>query len=468
MHPKQPTACMACSFIVTQCFDVLVIGAGPAGLAIAAACADQGLNVACLSLHGVQPWHNTYGVWYDELPAELLPTIGHSWQKVYVRTQRISPDIQHIPEDIGGDIGGDIGMRGAQLLGRQYAFFDNDMLQKHLLERCYHVTWLTGFVSQVEHEATASTVYCRPDAHNATLERHQARLVIDASGHRSPLIARPADQLAFQVAYGVVGTFSRPPIAPNSMMLMDFDDGYLHPEERQQATFLYAADMGNGQYFVEETALAVRPALPFGFFKDRLERRLAARGCTLLSSSSQEHCLFPMNPRIPPAQATLAYGAAASMVHPASGYMVGLALRYAPELAATIATSLQSQQQQNIPSGKLAMTAWQHLWSADTRYRQQLYRFGLEALLSMDSPHTQAFFQAFFAIPERDWRGYLSNRLTTVGILRAMTQVFVRAPWRVRGKLVAAALKHPNMLLPTATPSKAQPLTTASPPSANH
>lgn len=439
---------------MTTCFDVLVIGAGPAGLAIAAACADQGLDVACLSPAGVQPWHNTYGLWYDELPADLLPTIGHSWQKVYMRNQRVDPvatnaDASDTQDDIHDDV---LGMVGAHLLGRHYAFFDNEALQKHLLEHCHNITWLTGLASHVEHSDTHTTVFCRPpDGVSTQPTNYCARLVIAASGHRSPLVHRPNhdDDLAFQVAYGVVGRFSRPPIAPDSMMLMDFDDGYLHPEERQQPTFLYAVDMGDGTFFVEETALAVRPKLPFDFFKDRLERRLAARGCILLEQISEERCLFPMNPLVPPAQNILAYGAAASMVHPASGYMVGLALRYAPALAATIATSLQTA---NVVAEEgSALTAWQHLWPPDARYRQQLYRFGLEALLTMDSPQTQAFFKAFFAIPESDWQGYLSNRLTTTGILRAMTQVFVRAPWRVRGKLMAAAWQHPRMLLPTSS-----------------
>ena len=345
------------------------------------------------------------------------------------------------------------GMVGAQLLGRHYAFFDNEALQKHLLEHCCDITWLSGLASNVEHGDTHATVFCRPpDELNAQPTSYYAHLVIAANGHRSPLVQRPdsKDKLAFQVAYGVLGRFSRPPIAPDSMMLMDFDDGYLQPEERQQPTFLYAVDMGDGRYFVEETALAVRPKLPFGFFKDRLERRLAARGCTLLEQTSEEHCLFPMNPLVPPAQNTLAYGAAASMVHPASGYLVGLALRYAPELAATIATSLQTTSEP-VAIGSSSATAWQHLWPQDARYRQQLYRFGLEALLTMDSPQTQAFFKAFFAIPEPDWQGYLSNRLTTAGILRAMTQVFVHAPWRVRGKLISAALQQPGMLLPTSS-----------------
>ncbi len=446
---------------MTKCFDVLVIGAGPAGLAIAAACADQGLDVACLSPAGVQPWHNTYGIWYDELPADLLPTIGHSWQKVYVRNQRIDPVVTDVvaaantrdsQDNLQGDIHDDIqGMVGAQLLGRHYAFFDNEALQKHLLEHCCHITWLTGLATDVEHGDTFSTVFCQlSDDLNTQPTNYRARLVIAANGHRSPLVHRPNadDRLAFQIAYGVVGRFSRPPIAPDSMMLMDFDDGYLQSEERQQPTFLYAVDMGDGRYFVEETALAVRPKLPFDFFKDRLERRLAARGCTLLEQTDEEHCLFPMNPLVPPAQNTLAYGAAASMVHPASGYMVGLALRHAPELAATIATSLQTA---NAAGSGSSAAAWQHLWPPDARYRQQLYRFGLEALLSMGSTQTQAFFNAFFATADHDWQGYLSNRLTTAGILRAMTQVFVRAPWRVRGKLMGAALRHPGMLLPTSS-----------------
>ena len=86
-------------------------------------------------------------------------------------------------------------MVGAQLLGRHYAFFDNEALQTHLLEHCRDITWLTGLASNIEHSDTYSTVLCRPsDDLNSQPTRYCAHLVIVASGHRSPLVQRPDDE----------------------------------------------------------------------------------------------------------------------------------------------------------------------------------------------------------------------------------------------------------------------------------
>ena len=55
----------------------------------------------------------------------------------------------------------------------------------------------------------------------------------------------------------------------------------------------------------------------------------------------EEHCLFPMNLPLPDrSQPLLAFGGAASMVHPASGYMVGALLRRAPTLAKQLAEAI--------------------------------------------------------------------------------------------------------------------------------
>ena len=84
--------------------DVLIVGSGPAGVGLAAACGAAGLDVAVLTPDETLPWRNTYGVWLDELddPA-LLATLGQRWDDVRV---------------IAG---------GATIaLGRGYGWFDND------------------------------------------------------------------------------------------------------------------------------------------------------------------------------------------------------------------------------------------------------------------------------------------------------------------------------------------------------
>lgn len=123
--------------------DVLVVGAGPAGLALAAALGERGLRVVGLAPDPRAPWPNTYGVWHDEVePLGYAPFLSHIWRDTVVNLGRVD----------GGQ--GDTG------LGRTYARFDNAALQTHLLERCERsgVTWLGGVASGAEHHEMGSSV----------------------------------------------------------------------------------------------------------------------------------------------------------------------------------------------------------------------------------------------------------------------------------------------------------------------
>ena len=51
--------------------DVLVIGGGPAGSALASACSSRGLDTALLDPAPDRPWKATYGMWSRELPGDL-------------------------------------------------------------------------------------------------------------------------------------------------------------------------------------------------------------------------------------------------------------------------------------------------------------------------------------------------------------------------------------------------------------
>ena len=49
--------------------DVVIAGAGPAGIATAARIASQGLSVVVVDPSPLQHWPNNYGVWCDEFEA---------------------------------------------------------------------------------------------------------------------------------------------------------------------------------------------------------------------------------------------------------------------------------------------------------------------------------------------------------------------------------------------------------------
>lgn len=402
--------------------DVLVVGAGPAGLSLAAALCDEGIRV-----EGVTPadpsahWPNTYGIWEDELPApEWAAMLQHRWT------------------DCVAYAGGE-----KHQLARVYGLLDNDRLQAHLLERCARggMRWHRQPAHSIEHGATSSCVTLG-DGSNV-----QARLVVDASGHRPIFVKRPpAGAIAYQAAYGVVGVFTKPPVRTGQLVLMDYRSEHLTKTERhsEPPTFLYAMDLGGGRHFVEETSLAHAPAVSFELLRARLHRRLAHHGCAVAEIEHEEFCLFPMNLPVPYLnQPVFGYGGAASMVHPASGYQIGAALRNAPIVAQAIGRALS---QPNTALADISRAGWTALWPAERLRKHQLYLFGLQTLLTFDEARLQRFFATFFHLPQRCWSGYLSNTLSTTALMQTMGRTFLAAPMDVRGGLMAAALRHPGML----------------------
>jgi lycopene cyclase-like protein len=403
--------------------DILIIGAGPAGLALAANLAETGLRVGGLSpIPPETPWPSLYGIWLDELnePGLTADWLGRRWQDTCAYTAT-----------------GEIPLR------RAYGLFDNQTLQDDLLQRGEKggVTWAQGLAASIQHSVSHSQVTTGDGA------KICARLVVDASGHRPVFVQRPLSPTptSFQAAYGVIGRFSRPPVQPGQLVLMDYRAEHLSDDQRgEPPTFLYAMDFGDGVYFVEETSLAFAPAVSYEVLERRLWQRLAAQGIELVEQHHVEHCLFPMDLPLPHLdQPVFGYGGAASMVHPASGYQVGEALRRAAEIAQVIAAALAAPD--SGPS-EAAAAAWQALWSPERVRRRNLYLFGLANMLRFDEQQIQAFFATFFALPPTQWQGYLSNRLETAELLQTMWRLFRDAPNQVRWPLAASVGHSANLL----------------------
>jgi lycopene beta-cyclase len=388
---------------------------------LAAALGEAGLQVEGIAPAGpAAPWTNTYAIWEDELPT---PTLAAMLQ------QRWTDCVAYAS---GDEI----------RLARVYGLLDNDRLQGYLLERSERggVRWRQQAARAIIHAASSSTVTL------ADGSEVSARVVVDASGHKPIFVQRPAHgAIAYQAAYGIVGRFVRPPVRGGRLVLMDYRADFLTATERQHEppTFLYAMDLGEGRYFVEETSLAHAPAVSFALLRGRLHRRLAHWSCPVSSIEHEEFCLFPMNMPVPYRnQPVLGYGGAASMVHPASGYQVGAALRYAPVVARALAEALQAP---NATPSHIARAGWEALWPQARLHNHQLYLFGLQTLLSFDTARLQRFFAAFFRLPPAQWAGYLSNTLSTPEVMQTMLTLFLHAPGDVRSGLMAAALRHPTM-----------------------
>tara|TARA_Y100001968_G_scaffold327147_1_gene371603 strand:- start:637 stop:1365 length:729 start_codon:yes stop_codon:yes gene_type:complete len=236
------------------------MGAGPAALCIAAELVQQGLDVqAIASKSPLDPWPNTYGIWASELEElNMEELLKYRWNDTV--------------SFFGDGISKDGNLFTNHFL--DYGLFNSNNFQEALLNRCNGLTWQVETVEKIEFRKQETVVIC------SSGKKYFARLVIDASGHKTPFIKRPDDgEIAKQAAYGVVGRFSSAPVKNNRFVLMDFRPDHLNAKQlKEPPSFLYAMDLGDGIYFVEETSLACSPPVSFESLKERLNSRLSSKG----------------------------------------------------------------------------------------------------------------------------------------------------------------------------------------------
>lgn len=391
--------------------DVLVLGSGPAALAAAAHLGEEGISVRLLAPDPEAPWPAEYAAWQGELPpfGDGGP-FSHSWPSVLV------------------------GLGGSEevVLDRGYGRIDKAALAEHLRARCARsgVTLTAAVASGVRHHPASSTL-------STSAGEMSAALVVDATGHDPVLVRRPPHPpRAAQTAFGLTLELDGPsPFAPDRAVLMDWDDAHLGPDaDHLPPSFLYAQPLGEGRLFVEETSLVARPPLPLPELERRLRLRLQALGVRG-REMAVERCVIPMGGALPdPGQRVVGFGGAAGMVHPATGYLLPRVLTGAPSLARAVAGALGADG--SLPS-EAARAGWQALWPADRLRRYALFRYGMEAMLTMDAPGTRAFFRAFFSLPESEWSAYLGDGGSTPRLLRTMLSAYRSAAPGVRGALRA-------------------------------
>ncbi len=407
--------------------DVLVMGAGPAALCITAELVQQGLDVqAIASKSPLEPWPNTYGIWAAELETlNMQELLKYRWKDT----------VSFFGDGLSNQ--GDICTNHCL----DYGLFNLINFQEALLERCNGLDWQIETVEKIDFGEKETIVLC------ASGEKYFARLVIDASGHNTPFVRRPQqNEIAKQAAYGVVGKFSSPPVAKNRFVLMDFRPNHLNETQlNEPPSFLYAMDLGDDSFFVEETSLACAPPVSFELLKARLNSRLSNKGIQIERIIHEEHCLFPMNLPLPfRDQSLLAFGGSASMVHPASGYLVGSLLRRAPSLAKEIAKAIKTDP--NMPTSQIARRGWKTLWTNELVLRHQLYQFGLQRLMSFDESLLRSFFDTFFKLPKKDWYGYLTNTLPLPRLFIVMLKLFSIAPSQVRLGMIGLLIKKKKQI----------------------
>lgn len=396
--------------------DLIVLGAGPAGLALAAAGAEQGLSVVVIDPEPHAAWPASYGAWKVDLPAWV--PIERSWSTAHVAF-----------DDGARDLRGD------------YARIDKAALQALLLDT------LTAHGGELMCDR-ATALHAHDDhvrvQRGAGVDLH-ARVVIDATGRGLTPVSPPT---AFQAAYGVLARVRSHPWAAGHMALMDFSVAHLNTTHRSGvSSFLYALPYGPDRLFVEETSLAASPAVPLPLLRDRLYARLAHLGVEIVEELEVERCIIPMNTPIPRLGLAVPFGAAAGLIHPATGYQLSRSLTLAEPVARAIAAAL--------PHGPSAArrAAWSTIWPTPQRRTRALHDLGLQLLLSLNAEQTRAFFSAFFDLPEPAWRAYLRADAAPGSVARAMAQVFTRLDPSLRRAIVALALgRGRHSLLRVLTP----------------
>lgn len=364
--------------------DVVVLGLGPAGRAAAAACATAGLRVVALDPAPQRPWTATYGAWTDELPADV---------PVAVQVDR--PRAVTVREHV---------------LARSYSVLDTIALQASL------------GLSGVDVRAARAVQVSTREVTGSDGQRVRARLVLDARG--ASVTGRVQ-----QVAHGVV--VSRRVAAP----VLDgapalFMDWRRPPGACGPPTFLYALPLDSDRVLLEETCLAGRTPPTRDELRARLHHRLAAHGVHLTGDEPTERVRFALDTPLPLTEwagrtpAVPRLGAAAPLVHPATGYSVATSLALAPRIA-------------RVAQGEHPARAVQSLlWPPGARAVHALRRRGLQVLLGLDPEQVPELFAAFLDLPAHHQRAYLSQRASPAGVAAAMTALLPGLSWPLRRALV--------------------------------
>lgn len=431
--------------------DVAVVGAGPAGLALAAELAALGLAVVLVARDA--PFVNNYGVWRDEFrDLGLEDTLDAVWDDAvcYFRQGQ------------------------ATRVGRPYGRVCRRRLRARLLERCAAagVRFLAADVEAVQPDAGGATTTLLLRG-GQQLKCRLANLASGAAAGRFLRYEEGAPGVAAQTAYGIEvdvegyeGAFDT-----SSMLFMDFRrhhsglyDGTAlsvppgqHPAgaeglwgtESEVPSFLYAMPLDGKRVFLEETCLVARPALPFAVLQRRLERRCAALGIKLGEVHEEEWSYIPVGGPLPRRdQPVTAFGAAANLVHPATGYSVARSLREAPAMAAAMRSALREH-----PGNAAAAAAevWRELWTDEKRRQAAFHVFGMELLCTLGISSTCDFFLTFFNLPSRYWRGFLASRLSSLELLGFAMTTFVLAPAGIKAKLVGHLITDPSGAYLTST-----------------
>lgn len=357
-------------------YDLAIVGAGPAGIALAASATKLGARVAVVDPEPDRAWTQTWCMFADEAPD--LP-VRHRWERAVVQ----------LPS-------------GRRRLERPYVEVDTAAFHAGLRARSSGAAFLKARAEQ------------RSDGVLHTSEGAiAARHIVDASGGRQVLGRRGPAPGAFQTAYGMEVETTGHPWPVDEALWMDLVDLQDPP------SFLYVLPTSSSRVFVEETVLAGRPPVAIDLLRRRLDERLRGLGVGVREVLREERCSIPLDV---PRPAGLAFGTAAQMVHPATGYLLARTLGAADGFARALLADEPCRAMASIRSST-----------------QGLHRYGLDVLTSCDGRELTAFFEAFFAQPDWAVRAFLSSTPRLGPTSASMLRMFATSP--VKSLLVRPLLR---------------------------
>jgi lycopene epsilon-cyclase len=427
--------------------DVVVVGCGPAGLALASDIGARGCSVLLVG-HDV-PFVNNYGVWEDEF-VEL--GLEHTLDKVWRKSSC------YFKEGVETKI------------GRAYGRVNRKKLRDELLKRCKEnsVKFYAGTVVSIDvPEGIDSQVYTKSRVHvkdGAVFEGKMVTLASGGAAGRFLKYEEDAPDTAAQTAYGIEAEVSGYSDAfdEDTMLFMDFRrhhtglypgtatrqiDGE-HPNggrglwetSKETPSFLYAMPESKTRVFLEETCLVAKPALPFSVLKRRLYRRCEALGIQIHKVYEEEWSYIPTGGPLPlRSQPITAFGAAANLVHPATGYSIVRSLKESPKMADAVSRAIKEQAN----ALNASEYVWDYLWSVEKRRQASFHIFGMELLCQLDVRNTTDFFSTFFALPKSQWEGFLASKLSSINLLTFALLTFALAPPNIKFRLVNHLVSHP-------------------------
>lgn len=397
--------------------DLVVVGSGPAGLAVAKQVSEAGVSVCCIDPAPQSIWPNNYGVWVDEFEAmDLLDCLDTTWASAVV----------YLDEN------------KKKSLKRPYGRVDRKRLKAKMMEGCIKngVKFHQAKVSNVVHEDEYSSVLC---SDGLTIK---ANVVLDATGFSRCLVEyeKPYNP-GYQIAYGIVAEVDSHPFDVDKMVFMDWRDSHLNKDpvlksnNKKLPTFLYAMPFSENRIFLEETSLVARPGVPFEEIKKRMVHRLQYLDINVKNIEEDEKCVIPMGGPLPVMpQRIVGIGGTAGMVHPSTGYMVARTLAAAPIVANAIVQRLESKDNDLM---SLSADVWKDLWPIERRRQREFFCFGMDVLLSLDLDGTRRFFDAFFDLEPYQWHGFLSSRLYLPELLIFGLSLFGNASTTARLEIMA-------------------------------